>query len=43
MNNLTEILQVNWGNGVFMLGVFALVVIILIGLLINFMSSNSKK
>lgn len=33
----------NWGNGVIMIGVFALVVIILIGVTISFMSKGSNK
>lgn len=33
----------NWNNGVFMIGVFALVCLILIGVLINFMMSGKKK
>lgn len=32
----------NWNNGVVMIGVFALVVVILIGILINFMMSGKK-
>ncbi len=34
---------VNWSNGVIMIGVFALVCVILVIMLINFMSSGSKK
>lgn len=34
---------VNWSNGVIMIGVFALVCVILVVMLINFMSSGSKK
>lgn len=34
---------VDWGNGVIMIGVFALVVVILIGVTINFMSKGSNK
>lgn len=34
---------VDWGNGVIMIGLFALVVIILIGFLIYFMSGGPKK
>lgn len=33
----------NWTNGVIMIGVFALVVVILIGILINFMMSGKKQ
>ena len=32
----------NWTNGVIMIGVFALVCLILIGVLINFMMSGKK-
>ena len=34
---------VDWGNGVIMIGVFALVVVILIALTISFMSRGKKK
>lgn len=34
---------VNWGLGVVMIGVFALVSLILIGLLVYFMTSGSDK
>ena len=34
---------VDWGNGVLMIGVFALVCILLIGLLIYFMTSGGNK
>ena len=33
----------DWGNGVIMIGVFALVVVILIALTISFMSGGKKK
>lgn len=33
----------NWTNGVVMIGVFALVVVILIAILINFMMSGKKE
>ncbi len=33
----------NWNNGVFMIVIFALVCITLIGILINFMLSGKKK
>lgn len=32
----------NWTNGVIMIGVFALVCVILVGVLINFMTSGKK-
>lgn len=34
---------VDWGNGVLMIGVFALVVIILVGFLIYYMGGGPKK
>lgn len=34
---------VDWGNGVIMIGLFALVVIILIGFLIYYMGGGPKK
>ncbi|MEZ4875338.1 MAG: hypothetical protein R2793_07800 [Flavobacteriaceae bacterium] len=34
---------VDWGNGVIMIGLFALVVVILVGVLIYFMTSGGKK
>jgi hypothetical protein len=34
---------VNWNNGVIMIGVFALVVLILVGVIISFMASGKKK
>ena len=34
---------VDWGNGVIMIGVFALVVVILIAVTISFMSQGKKK
>lgn len=40
---LNTISLVNWRNGIIMIGVFALVCIILIVVLINFMSSGSNK
>lgn len=40
---INKIPLVDWGNGVLMIGVFALVCIILIAILINFMNSESKK
>ena len=40
---LNTIPLVNWSNGVIMIGVFALVCVILIVMLINFMSSGGKK
>ncbi len=33
----------NWTNGVIMIGVFVLVVIVLIGVLVNFMTSGKGK
>lgn len=33
----------NWNNGVIMMGIFALVCLILIGILVNFMMSGKKK
>ncbi len=35
--------MVNWGNGIIMIGVFALVVIVLVAFLINFMNSGKKE
>lgn len=40
MTNLLTALLYDWSNGVLMIGVFALVVIILIGVLVNFMLSG---
>ena len=34
---------VNWGNGMVMIGVFALVVIALVAILVNLMNSGNKK
>ncbi|TCK69420.1 hypothetical protein DFQ05_0941 [Winogradskyella wandonensis] len=42
MVNLLTTLLYDWTNGVIMMGVFALVVIILIGVLINFMTKKNK-
>jgi hypothetical protein len=42
MNFLAALIY-NWSNGVIMIGVFALVVVILIGVLINFMLSGKGK
>jgi len=33
----------NWNNGVIMIAIFALVCIVLVGILINFMMSGKKK
>jgi hypothetical protein len=33
----------NWSNGVVMIGIFALVCVILVGVLINFMMGGKKK
>ncbi|MBO3116371.1 hypothetical protein J4050_06415 [Winogradskyella sp. DF17] len=43
MINLLTALLYDWSNGVIMIGVFALVVVILIGVLINFMLSGKGK
>jgi hypothetical protein len=43
MINLVTALVYNWANGVIMIGVFALVCLILIGVLINFIASGKKK
>jgi hypothetical protein len=43
MLNLLLALIYDWSNGVIMIGVFALVVVILIGVLINFMMSGKGK
>lgn len=43
MNIINKIPLVDWGNGVIMIGVFALVCVILIGVLIYFMSTGGKK
>ncbi|WP_370392397.1 hypothetical protein [uncultured Winogradskyella sp.] len=43
MLNLLTALLYDWSNGVIMIGVFVLVVIILIGVLINFMLSGKGK
>lgn len=40
---ISKIPLVDWSNGVIMIGVFALVCIILIGLLIYFINTGSKK
>lgn len=42
MTNLLTTLLYDWTNGVVMIGVFALVVFILVGILINFMTSGKK-
>ncbi|WP_339757039.1 hypothetical protein [uncultured Winogradskyella sp.] len=39
----TIIALYSWTNGVIMIAIFALVCIILVGILINFMSSGKKK
>ena len=39
---IQKIPLVDWGNGVIMIGLFALVVIILIGFLIYYMSGGPK-
>ena len=39
---LNKIPLVDWGNGVLMIGLFAVVVVILIVMLIYFMSSGKK-
>lgn len=36
-------LDANWNNGVFMMIIFALVCVALVGILINFMMSGKKK
>ncbi len=41
--NVLKIPLVDWGNGVIMIGVFALVVIILIVVIISFMSQGKNK
>lgn len=33
----------NWSNGVIMIGIFAIVCIVLIGILVNFVLSGKKK
>ncbi|MFC5195068.1 MULTISPECIES: hypothetical protein [Bizionia] len=33
----------NWNNGVIMIGIFALVCVVLVGILINFMMSGKPK
>ncbi len=40
--HILNIPLVDWGNGVIMIGVFALVVVILIGVTISWMSKGSK-
>jgi len=40
--NLFSLPLFNWTNGVIMIGVFALVCVILIAVLINFMTSGKK-
>lgn len=40
MFNIHLTLLYNWTNGVIMIAVFGLVVFILIGILVNFMTSN---
>ncbi|WP_169514449.1 hypothetical protein [Gelidibacter mesophilus] len=37
------LLDANWNNGVFMIVIFALVCVTLVGILINFMMSGKKK
>lgn len=39
----SKIPLVDWGNGVIMIGLFALVVVLLVGFLIYFMNSGNKK
>jgi len=41
--NVLKIPLVDWGNGVIMIGVFALVVIILVGVTISLMSQGKNK
>ncbi|MBT8263537.1 MAG: hypothetical protein KJO05_11990 [Bacteroidia bacterium] len=41
--NALNIPLVDWGNGVIMIGVFALVVVILVAVTISFMSQGGKK
>lgn len=36
-------LDAKWNNGVFMIAIFALVCIVLVGILISFMMSGKKK
>lgn len=37
------LLDANWNNGVFMIVIFAIVCVVLVGILINFMMSGKKK
>lgn len=37
------LLDANWNNGVFMIVIFAIVCVTLVGILINFMMSGKKK
>lgn len=37
------LLDANWNNGVFMIVIFAVVCVALVGILINFMMSGKKK
>ncbi len=43
MFNILLTLLYNWTNGVIMIAVFGLVVFILIGILVNFMTSDKKE
>jgi len=40
---LQNLALANWNNGVIMIAIFALVCVILIGILINFMMSGKKE
>ncbi|MCL8006151.1 hypothetical protein [Gelidibacter japonicus] len=37
------LLDANWNNGVFMIAIFAIVCVVLVGILINFIMSGKKK
>lgn len=41
--NYPLLLDANWNNGVFMIVIFAIVCVVLVGILINFMMSGKKK
>lgn len=43
MNLVTTLPLVAWGNGIIIIGVFALVVILLVVVVLNMMNSGQKK
>lgn len=41
--NYPLLLDANWNNGVFMIVIFAIVCVVLVGILINFIMNGKKK